>query len=169
MRFPQRSESKNSAETAESTAQPWEHAPQARCSGTRRGEHRIRRLTQPPLQHTHEEAVGIFPRSTVKLESPIAAESWEAIWFPLSHSVYAGRVGSGRSPLHQAAAYPLPALTLNHYKVVMFGKRKFLPAIFYIRFARFEIASTRRLRSFNDNNVILNLLAAFSSGRSMKL
>jgi hypothetical protein len=66
----------------------------------------------------HREAVGIFPRSTVKLESPIAAESWAAINIPLSHNVCAGRVRSGRSPVHPAAAYPPALISLDECVII---------------------------------------------------
>ena len=70
------------------------------------------------------------------LNDPTAAKNSTADFVVCRHSVYAGRVTkSSRSPLHRAAAIHFihfnEAAVINrgernHYRIVMFGKKKFL-------------------------------------------
>ena len=63
--------------------------------------------------HAREEAVGIF-RWPANIGCPITAKSWAAIYCPLSTASTLIGKSSGRSPLHQAAAYPLHPLYPLH-------------------------------------------------------
>jgi hypothetical protein len=83
---------------------------------------------------------------------------------------------SGRSPLHQAAAYPLHPLHAaagttrgpnllggmrNHYKSVMFGKHKVFAGKIMFALRLLQPHQRENTASFNDDNVILNLWTAF--------